>query len=333
MYEELGETTLKWGETVQTGMVVAPDLEWAERIERVLAHKGEPWNWQISQALRSKLGIEVRFYLLHRQGRPISNVMTAELAGVGVLGHVWTEPEERKKGAMSQLMALQMEDFRTRGGKALFLGTACGSAPYRIYERFGFRSVEDGSGYMEYYAASREEFEAAYFAKGEAEIGALDWPHWPASPALFMAGFPGVVRCAPMKLFGRASTEGPFLSLLCDETQRREERKGPRSFALQSKGSGAVVGLTVWGHDPLWPDTCLVDVYCHPDYWDRASDLLAALALPDADRYVAYGDPTCAAKIEVLKVAGFREAATLSNRLAADAAKADFADVIAFERP
>ncbi len=86
MYEELGEITLKSGERVQTGMVVAPDLEWAERIDELLAHKGEPWNWQTSQVLRSDLGIEVRFYLVHRSGRPISNVMTVEFAGVGILG-------------------------------------------------------------------------------------------------------------------------------------------------------------------------------------------------------------------------------------------------------
>jgi hypothetical protein len=333
MYEELGETTLRSGETVQTGMVVAPDLEWAERIEGLLAHKGEPWNWQVSQALRSKLAIEVRFCVLHRHGRPISNVMTAELAGVGVLGHVWTNREDRRKGAMSRLMTLQMDDFRARGGKALFLGTEFGSAPHQIYGRFGFRSVEDRSGCMEYYAASQEEFEAAYFAKGEADIGVLDWSHWPSSPALFMGGFPGVVRCAPLKLFGRASTEGPLLSLLRDETRRREEGKELRSVALQSKGSGAVVGLAVWGHDPLWPDTCVVDVYCHPDYWDRGCDLLSALSLRTADRHVAYGDRTCGAKIEVLRAAGFRETGTSSNRLAADAARTGFVDVITFERP
>ena len=333
MYQELGEITLRSGETVQAGIVAAPDLEWAERIEGLLVHKGEPWNWQVSQALRSNLGIEVRFYLLHRQGRPISNVMTAEFAGVGVLGHVWTKPEDRRQGAMSRLMALQMEDFRARGGKALFLGTGFGSMPYHSYGRFGFHSVEDKSGYMAYYAASREEFEAAYFARGEAEIGALDWPHWPSSPALFLGEFPGVVRCAPLKLFGRASTEGPFLTLLCGEMRRREEGKDPRSVALQSKGSGAVVGLAVWGDDPLWPHTCLVDVYCHPDYWDRGCDLLAALPLPDADRCIAYGDPACGAKMEVLRAAGFREAGISARRLAAAAAKTGFVDVIAFERP
>ena len=32
MYEDLGEITLKSGETVRTGVVIAPDLEWAERL-------------------------------------------------------------------------------------------------------------------------------------------------------------------------------------------------------------------------------------------------------------------------------------------------------------
>ncbi|HAA73566.1 TPA: hypothetical protein DCE37_00380 [Candidatus Latescibacteria bacterium] len=38
---------------------------------------------------------------------------------VGLFGHVFTKPEERRKGAANALM----EDFRQRGGKALYLGT------------------------------------------------------------------------------------------------------------------------------------------------------------------------------------------------------------------
>ena len=101
-----------------------------ERIEALLGHKGEEWQWQNSRCARDDLGIDVYYYILHRDGVPFANMMTAECAGVGHFGHVWTRPEDRRKGAADQLMGLQMEDFRGRGGRALYLGTGFDSAAY-----------------------------------------------------------------------------------------------------------------------------------------------------------------------------------------------------------
>ena len=95
MYKDLDIVRLKDGETVQAGVVTTPDLEWAERLEKFLIHKGEPWNWQNSVVLHRETGIEVYYYILHRQGEPFSFLMNAELSGVGILGHIWTTPEGR----------------------------------------------------------------------------------------------------------------------------------------------------------------------------------------------------------------------------------------------
>jgi hypothetical protein len=61
----------------------------------------------------------------------------------------------------------------------------------------------------------------------------------------------------------------------------------------------------MWSWHPLWPDTCLIDVYCHATYWDKAGDLLANLELPKTKRYLAYTD--CEAKKNVLLECGFKE--------------------------
>jgi GNAT superfamily N-acetyltransferase len=333
MYQDFGPVKLKTGEAVQMGVVIGPDLQWQERLVKLLAHKGNDWSWQNAEVLRADLGIEARFYIVHRDGDPISNILIAELAGVGILGHVFTRPEERQKGSMGQLMARQMSDFRARGGKALFLGTGFDSHPYHMYESFGFRGIEAQSGYMEFYTTSKEDFEAQYFAKGKAEIEPLDWTHWPASPALFMADVPGRVRCAPEEMFGRGSTEGPFVPLLRDQAQRREKNLPPRAVALRSKRTRAVVGLAMWGNHPLWPDTRLVDVFCHPNFWRKGKELLAALELPPADRCIAYGDAQCPQKHRVLRALGFRKVGKFVRRLAANRAKTDFVDVIEFEKP
>ena len=287
MYQSLGKVTLKTGESVEAGVVKGPDLDWAERVEKLLYHKGDPWNWQNSQILRTAQGIDAHFYLLHRAGVPFANIATFELAGVGLFGHVWTVPEERQKGASSRLMAIQMEDFRARGGKALFLGTEYGSVAYRMYRKFGFHSVEAQSGYMEWYATSKRTFDAVYFAPGATERQALRWPHWPSSEALFLGDHPCLVRSAPMRLIGRHSVEGAFLAPLQDAEARQATDQPPRFNALCNLETTAVVGLAGWGWHPLWEDVCLMDVFCHPDHWDKGHDLLASLALPLAKQYVA----------------------------------------------
>ncbi|MBI4560353.1 MAG: GNAT family N-acetyltransferase [Candidatus Hydrogenedentes bacterium] len=314
------------------GLVAGPDLEWAGRIEKLLGHKGDPWNWQNSELLRESVGIEAYFYILHHDGIPFANIMTAELNGVGIFGHVWTNPEDRRKGAVSRLMERQMEHFRARGGKALFLGTGFDSPPYHIYRSFGFEGTENQSGLMEYYASSKAEFERDYFDGSPTVTKPLDWTHWPSSPALFMGAFPGVVRCAPLRLIGRSSTEGRLLPVLREMRSPREPSALPRAMALQNTKTSAVMGLAAWDWDPLWPDTCVVDVYCHPSSWNCAAELLEGLALPKARRYIAYDDQACGAKIEVLRSNGFRPVATMGAWAPMNRAGTGIVDVTLYER-
>ena len=101
MYTSMGQVVLKVGERVEMGVVRGPDIQWAPRLEEMLAHKGDPWVWQNATVLREDVGIEARFYVLHRDGLPLANIMTAERAGVGIFGHVWTQPRDRRQGAAS----------------------------------------------------------------------------------------------------------------------------------------------------------------------------------------------------------------------------------------
>ena len=328
----MGKVRLKIGESVEAGVVVGPDLDWAERIEKLLGHKGDPWNWQNSQMLRSKHGMDVHFYVLHRDGMPFANISTFEFAGVGLFGHVWTAPEDRQKGASSRLMAIQMEDFQARGGKALFLGTEYGSVAYRMYRKFGFRSVEPESGFMEWYATSKEEFDAAYYAAGETELQALRWSHWPSSEPLFLGDRTCLVRSAPMRLIGRQSVELALLGPLQDAVARLATGRPPRFKARCSRLTTAVVGLAGWDWHPLWEDVCLIDVFCHPEYWDEGRDLLASLSLPDAKRYVAYGDVNCGRKREVLLETGYEQTAVLRQWVAKNSLSTSFRDVSVYTR-
>ena len=333
MYKQLALITLKDGEQVEAGCVEGPDLEWAERIEALLGHKGSLRLWQNAEVVRRELGIEGRFYLLHRRGEPMANIMTVAHKGVGYLGHVWTRPEDRCKGACDQLMGIQMEHFRQTEGQALFLGTGFATPPYRIYAAHGFASIEAESGSMEYYAGSRrEDFIAEYFAAGTAEIEELAWSHWPASAALFLGDFPGVVRSVSLGLLGRASTEGKFLPLIRDQLQRRAQGEAARALALVQRETGAVLGLASWAWDPLWPETVLVDLYCHPEWWGWGSELLDGLELPPAERYLAHADGLNMCRDKVLEKGGFVPAEILRQRVAADRKRRVPVDVRVWQR-
>ena len=54
MYQHLNRITLKSGEVVQAGVVQGPDLDWAERVETLLGHKGPSWRWGNEQVLRTR---------------------------------------------------------------------------------------------------------------------------------------------------------------------------------------------------------------------------------------------------------------------------------------
>src|SRR5689334_12378719 len=113
MYTPLGSAKLNSGETLEMGVVAGPDAEWAPRIGPFLGHKGPGWCDHIQRALEGPLDrLETLFYVGCIGEELVTQVMIVGCAGAGILGHVFTRPEHRRKGAYRQLMARQMEDTR-----------------------------------------------------------------------------------------------------------------------------------------------------------------------------------------------------------------------------
>lgn len=314
MYRELEAITLPSGEVVPAAVITGPDPDWADRIEPMLSHKGEPWTWQNRALLRESIGLEARFFILHRAGKPFANIMLAERHGVALLGHVWTEPADRGGGASSHLMRLLLDDFRRRSGRAIFLGTDFDSTPWHFYQRRGFVSVYPGSGYMGWWATGREAFEQSWIETGEAVVEPLGWEHWAAAAPLLLDGGGGVVRIAATGLFGPGSSEASLLPLLRDQACRREQQAPPSAFVLRAQRSNAVLGIAASTRHPLWPGFQLIDLFCHTRWWHRAADLLAHLPGQPAAG-AAYTDSSQPEKERALKAAGFAEAALLPDWL------------------
>ncbi len=331
MYEDTGNAQLKSGETVETCLLTALEPTWAPKMLNLIDHKPSPWRSQAEAALTVGLDVESRFYVLHRDGQPLANIMTTEVAGVGFLGHVYTVPEDRRQGAASVLLQKIMANFRKRAGRVLFLSTDFDSPPYHLYASFGFEPIEPGSGEMCFYTSSQDQFNSEYFAPGPVKIQPMSWPHWATAAPLLAGSWPGVVRCAAQKLFSRRSSECPLLALVMDNAARKTAGRPPRGVVLVKPRTAAVAGLACFDTHPLWQTTTIIDVYCHDEHWRHAGELLEALEAPSG-RHIAYVDPTCLAKADALKDAGFKPTCHLSGRIPADADATCRLDVTVWER-
>ena len=66
--------------------------------------------------------------------------ISRKVPALGGFGEVATDPALRRAGIATDLCAQAVEDFRKRGGEALFLG-AGDPGPARIYHRLGWRKL------------------------------------------------------------------------------------------------------------------------------------------------------------------------------------------------
>ena len=300
MYDKLGEAVLKTGERMEVGVITAPDMPHAEEMKQFLGHKPGNYKWHIERCVTEVLdALETRFYVGKLDGHVITNIMTVESEGVGILGHVFTLPQQRRKGACKGVMAYQMEDFRQRTGTALYLGTGYNSHPYYIYHSFGFESVFPESGFMKYHVNA--DFEGRYFTPTPAHPKPVEWHDWPKVTAL--SGIVGwdALRSLKWGVYGPTNLEGGFLSFKHD----LETEDAYADAKLLSASSGAIVGWATVGRDARWqPATAVLDLFFHPNFADAIPALLSAVAFP-ASKVQCYVDSSAEKKVEVLETAGF----------------------------
>ena len=311
MYNKLGEAVLKTNERMEVGVITAPDERHAEEVKQFLGHKGGNWEWHIERCVIESLdALETRFYVGKVDGSIITNIMTVEHQGIGILGHVFTMPDQRRKGACKGVMAYQMEDFRQRKGRALYLGTGYDSHPYYIYHGFGFESVFPKSGFMNYYVDA--DFEERYFASAPTQPKPVEWHDWPKVTALSGIVNGEALRSLIWNVYGPTNMEGGFLSFKHDlETENVYE-----DAKLLITSDGAIVGWATVSRDTRWrPATAVLDLFFHPNFVDEVPTLLSSVAFPDA-KVQCYVDNSAKKKAKVLEDAGFTCEGQLKNQFA-----------------
>ncbi len=220
MYDKLGNTVLKTGEQMEVGVIHVPDELHAEELKQFLGHKPGNYKWHIERCVTETLdALETRFYVGKLDGKVITNIMTVEHEGIGILGHVFTVPEQRRKGACKGTMTYQMEDFRQRTGRALYLGTGYNGHPYHIYGSFGFESVLPESGFMKYHVS--EDFAASYFEQTAAHPKSVEWHDWPKVTALSAIVGWDTLRSLAWNVYGPTNLEGGFSAFQAHFGNRR----------------------------------------------------------------------------------------------------------------
>lgn len=312
MYERLGEASLKDGQPMEIGVITGPDPEWRDRIVPFLGHKSEPYASHIRRSQEGPLDhLETRYYIGHRDRQVLTEVMIVGARGAGILGHVYTLPEERRKGAYQAVMAAQMADMPRRGFRLLSLGTGYNSPPYWIYHSFGFRGIAPGRGEMCWRAG--EDAEAELFRPGSVTARDARWDDWgffgwlgllPTTPAEELP------RSRVMGLKDRGIMEGPYVRLMLT----REQKQATVVRVLESE-HGATVAWAILAPDAGWfSQAWLLDLHAHPEFQAHLPQLLAGMPWPDAPVAAAFTEPA-GPKAAALEASGFTRVSPLREWL------------------
>lgn len=126
--------------------------EMAGVVIEFLRHKGSPWIEDIQQRVRGELaGAEDHYFLALADGGLVGHAwytVAQRDRQLGLLGHVFTRPDARRRGIGRALMAAAMDHFHRHGGSVMQLFT---STPHSLplYEQCGFECLCAESVYHE----------------------------------------------------------------------------------------------------------------------------------------------------------------------------------------
>jgi hypothetical protein len=317
LYTHLGQVTLKTGEQLELGCVRCPDPSWGAQLIPLLGHKSRESREHFEQAFAGPLDeLDTRFYIGTIGGVAVTNVMIVgalrSCGGVGILGHVYTKPEHRQKGAYNALMAAQMQHIRADGYRILNLSTGFETHPYWIYHRYGFRSIDGVSGKMKWLADPAAE--ADYFTPAPTRVREMRWDDWaPIEVLAYQPVLPDepLPRSVLFGLKGQGSIESPFQAV-----RRRVRRREPISAVVLETERDATVGWAALQPDPFaFGDAQQLDLYVHGTFADGAGRLLEVLPVSATGRLTAYSMLPDGYRTAALKAAGFRQTAELPDWL------------------
>ena len=332
MIGELGTAKLRTGETLVMKLVTAPAAEYAEKLVHFLEHKAGDSRRSIVQRLRGDYAAFCcdKYFIGEIDGRIAGQIWYGYATtgtGIANFGHVYTEPDHRKKGITEELMKVFLDDFSKSPVRAALCGTG---TPWvaSIYFKYGFQAVRENatSGMLillnKDCGGNFNEFEAEYFRPGQ-EIVTLPGTMEHRHDVDEMLKGALDIRGMQAKRLSVSTAINSYQSAYF----MAEDGQGVLSVAKATGGS--VVGWSFCLNPASrWEgDAKVFDFEIHPNYVNMTErfvrESLGLFKDKGVTRAYAYQPAVEKSKIAVLGKAGFQEAARLSGYCAFDNAASD----------
>jgi len=306
MLEKTRGILLRTGEMLDAYSVRAPDDHYERDIRSFLPRYAPMWLWHLHLSLRGQLDeLESRFYLGLLKDRIVSNVSTWKSGPIGIVGHLFTDADQRGKGACTELMKTAMDDFLSRGGKTLIGGFKLASC--HIARRLGFKSVVDNCEVMRYDSAP--DFVKTYFQAQKTRCRDALWKDWPGISLLYTTRDGWNLRSIKHAISGPFDYEDYFLK------DMRKRLKGLcKSKVLVTERDYIVGHATLNLSEPLGRKHWLLDMFVHPASLSQLDTMLDALDWPE-DNVRCYVETGLDEKRNALQARGFREKGVSERRV------------------
>ena len=237
---------------------------------------------------------------------------TISARGQGILAQVFTDPEYRSRGIGTATLTAAVETFARRGAHAVYLA-AWEDWKRSLYERHGFRFVGAmGERHAHKLTLDPAGEEEALFAPGQTvTLRSLDSGDQADLSALFNARHAGVVKHYEMGCYLGSHFEGEFYAL-----QRDRQRRAVPAQVLDGEETILGFGTVIPSGRRHQTHRGTVDVLVHPQYADRAAEVLDALhAETPLDTLTAYVEDTEAWRRHLLESVGYRAIGRLDDAL------------------
>jgi GNAT superfamily N-acetyltransferase len=284
---------------VKLGTIGLPEM--VPALDELLAESGFPDLDIIFRILRwtEDHGSVQRHFFAYRNGELAGFLRydaSARVPCVCSLGYVFTAERHRRLGIAKSLLQVAIDDFRSLGGRALFL-----SGTESIYEQVGFRPIHghimrcvpDGD---------HDAFNAFYFGgRPVAGVRALTWADWAMAAMLYGQPTELHVRDYGIRLYSGPGHEVVrFQSVVPLLMRSQEAGTGCTKVAEDSLGHLVGIGTLVRRQNQL----PLLDFHVHPTSEKAAEPLLAGLlseAGGSAEMKIAVADES---KLDLARAAG-----------------------------
>ncbi|MDD5697399.1 MAG: GNAT family N-acetyltransferase [Victivallaceae bacterium] len=321
MITELGTVKLKTGENLSVKCVEPPEAVYNEKLRRFLEHKGDSSMRDICERLN---GNYTEFCIDKYFTGEIAGNIAAQMwygislkTGMGNFGHVYTEPEHRKKGIVNELMGFLIEDFQNSPGKALFCGTG---SPWiaDIYRKYGFQLIKQGADYgpmvltKQNYAENFNELEKKYFAPDLSFTVRIADPGDQFDCDKVLGYSKGIRELASPRIFLSAQ-----IPTFMEAMFRVKDKKGLVTVAETSIGSIVGWSFVLNLGSPDEQEAKVFDFMIHPNYSKQAEQFIKQSTQLAIDRGItkiySYVCSNESKKIKNLLGAGFIEVARIHN--------------------